>query len=114
MPALVKSRVGSFAGRSELLRTTRCPRAAKKSRKRWRISLPVTRVPFIDAQSSQNEAGDLQAFTKRSQSPKPGANSPHWRIAQRAEKSGYGEPQVTAQDDGIIQDSCPDKDLPAL
>ena len=38
MPALVNSSVGSFAGTSEELRTTRCPRSAKKSRKRCRIS----------------------------------------------------------------------------
>src|SRR5690349_17207169 len=35
MPALVKSSVGSFAGTSEELRTILCPRAAKKSGKRF-------------------------------------------------------------------------------
>src|SRR5690349_17499514 len=42
MPALVNRRVGSFAGTSEEERTMRCPRVAKKSRKRCLVSWPVT------------------------------------------------------------------------
>src|SRR3984957_1225747 len=42
MPAFANNNVGSLAGASEELRTTRCPRAAKKSRNRCRVSLPVT------------------------------------------------------------------------
>src|SRR5258705_411935 len=41
MPALVKSRVGSWAGTSGEDRTTVCPRRRKYSRNRARISLPV-------------------------------------------------------------------------
>src|SRR5215471_15758964 len=45
MPALVNRRVGSFAGTSEEERTMRCPRVAKKSRKRCLVSWPVTGSP---------------------------------------------------------------------
>src|ERR1700731_4674217 len=41
IPALVKSRVGSLVGTSELERTTRWPRSSKNRRKVLRISLPV-------------------------------------------------------------------------
>src|SRR5882724_5204579 len=41
MPALVKSRVGSWAGTSGEDRTTVCPRRRKYSRNRARMSLPV-------------------------------------------------------------------------
>src|SRR6266487_4680010 len=41
MPALVKSRVGSFEGSSEELCTWRCPFWTKKSRNMRRTSFPV-------------------------------------------------------------------------
>ena len=46
MPALVKSNVGSSAGTSEELRTTRWPRAAKYSRNFARMSFPVIFFSF--------------------------------------------------------------------
>src|SRR5258705_3507055 len=54
MPALVKSRVGSWAGTSGEDRTTVCPRRRKYSRNRARISLPVigavlSAAGFLDA-----------------------------------------------------------------
>src|SRR5580658_9454892 len=46
MPPLVNNNAGSLAGTSEELRTTVCPRSAKKSRKRCLISEPVTLESF--------------------------------------------------------------------